>query len=437
MARFRQKNTQTQSGNSASLRSKFPKGRALKYLLRSMALLLLLPVALAAIYIWNPAVVLVAGFETASFLGRHGDNSNDCTGQWSPGLDADNPYLIPFFPEAGARYHVMVLDAARDGRPVELRISGNLPRARYASFHAYDAETGAILGAIADTQFAPNGGNFAFSIRQDEATASGLTVPKGASRIGLVWRLYLPASAITELPQVRLHDAQTGEPVSVCRHHMTVPQTVSDPDATAQREAAIARILALSREMQAAGDAWPVRFYARHPRSAPYFANQHVVYAFGLLERKLGENVLVTFRLPMAAKGLRYWSVCLSGLRETSTSRCLADADVKVGLDGQFKLLIGPQDKASRARAAALGYNHFGWGWFTGARVLIVRQLFHDGGADFEGSFARIPDFNGQAANPLRGQFADANIGASAPVARYCSTDQLLGPGGCMPAVGG
>jgi hypothetical protein len=176
-----------------------------------------------------------------------------------------------------------------------------------------------------------------------------------------------------------------------------------------------------------------VRFFVRHPQSAPYFANRHVVYAFGLIERSLGENALAVFRAPVATPQLRFWSVCLSGMRETSTSRCLADHQAKVGEDGFVRGLIGPQDTASRKRAQDLGYNHFGWGWFTGARVLIVRQLFRSSGADFEGSFARVADFDGE--KPLESQFADSHIGAFAPLVRHCSREELFGPGGCMPGV--
>jgi hypothetical protein len=169
---------------------------------------------LAGIYAWNPALVLVAGFEAASMMTRHsGAGGNDCSGPWSPGLDADNPYLISYFPEAGARYHVMTLDAERDGQPVELRFSGTLPRARYASIHVYDAETGLILGAYDGEEFATTDGSYSFSIRQDEAAGGGFAIARGAARLGLVWRLYLPEAGNFALPKVTLHDAGSGAPL--------------------------------------------------------------------------------------------------------------------------------------------------------------------------------------------------------------------------------
>ncbi len=404
---------------------------------RLFALLALLIIAPVGVYLWHPALVLVAGFELAGMLTRHaGAGGNDCTGQWSPGIDADNPYFIPFFPEAGARYHAMVIDAQHDGSPVSFRVSGQLPKARYASFHVYDADTGHILGALADHEFAPEGGDFAFQIRQDERDPAGLSVKPGARRLGLVWRLYFPQAQATPLPVVTLHDAASGAVLPGCKHRFTLPQTVTDDATSKRRDAAIGRIVALAAEMHSAGAPWPVRFFARHPQSAPFFANRHVVYAFGLLDRSFGDYAHVTFRPPKAAPGLQYWSVCLSGLRETSTSNCLADFAVKTGPDGWVHILIGAQDAASRARAVALGYNHFGWGWFTGARVVVVRQLYRDGGADFDGSFVRLPDFDNSPQADLPTLFADGRICGFAPVGRYCSRADLFGPGACLPAVG-
>jgi hypothetical protein len=378
--------------------------------------------------------VLVIGFEAAGHFTRHaGAGGNDCTGQWSPGIDADNPYIIPFFPESGARYHLMALDAARDGLPVELRVSGRMPLTRHASLHVYDAKSARILGALADAELAAPGGEFSVAIRQQPQGAAGvLAVPPGSEVLALAWRVYLPEGE-TELPQIRLHDAATGAPLSDCRSRFVLPDAIADREEAKRRKAVTDAISALQAKMLAEGDATPIRFYAKHPETTPFYANRQVVYAFAPLDRRLGDVARVEFRVPppQAEGGPRYWSVCLSGLAETSTSACLADRDVRVGQDGIARFIIGATREELDATLHLEGYNGLAWGWFANPRILIVRQLHEAGGADFPGSFRRIPDLTGMPAEGLPSRFADRHIGDFAPRGRYCRRTELAPGGEC------
>jgi hypothetical protein len=393
-----------------------------------------LAVLLAALWLWNPALVLVAGFEAAGHFNRNGGTGgNDCSGQWSPGIDADNPYIIPFFPESGARYHLMALDATRDGRPVELRVSGRMPQARHASLHVYDAKSARILGALADAELARPGEEFSFAIRQQAEGAVGvLTVPPGSEVLALAWRVYLPEGA-AELPHIRLHDAASGVPISPCRNRFLLPDAIADSAETQRRNAVTDAISALQAKMVAEGDATPIRFYAKHPETTPFYANRQVVYAFAPLDRRLGDAALVEFRVPptQAVGGPSYWSVCLSGLAETGTSACIAVRDVRVGPDSVARFIIGATRAELDATLHLEEYNGLAWGWFRNPRVLIIRQLHDAGAADFPGSFRRIPDLAGMPADGLQSRFADRHIGDFAPRGRYCRRTELAPGGAC------
>lgn len=390
----------------------------------------------AGVWFWNPALVLVAGFEAAGHFVRHGGaGSNDCSGQWSPGIDADNPYIIPFFPESGARYHLMALDATHDGRPVELRVSGRIPTARHASLHVYDAHSARILGALADAELGSPGADFEFAIRQQTEAGPGvLAIAPGSEAMALAWRVYLP-EGVAELPQIRLHDAETGAPLAPCVSRFVLPDAIADRKESKRRNAVTDAISALQATMVAEGDALPIRFYAKHPETTPFYANNRVVYAFAPLDRRLGDAAIVEFKVPPpeTAGGPRYWSICLSGLAETGTSACIADRDARVGADGIARIIIGATREELDATLHLGEFNGLAWGWFRNPRVLIIRQLYgEEGSGDFAGSFRSIPDLAGMPADGLQTRFADRHIGDFAPRGRYCRRTELAPGGACV-----
>lgn len=343
----------------------------------------------AGIYLWNPAVALVAGFQVAALASGHsGSGPGDCTGRWSPPVDARIPYLAPLFPETAASYRVMFLPAggeyAVEARPVQ---------ARHASLQVYDADSGAILESH-DAVTSP----LALALRPERAVA-------------LVWRIYLGAEEAA-LPNVRLTSAD-GRP---CKSGFALPSALLDPARAQARRAALERVAQHQRALAAAGDPSPVRFFARRPANEPFLANAQAIYAFALLDPALGDAAHFAFRPPAAGDGgVRYWSVCLSGLRETSTSQCMHDAQIAVGADGLAHFAVGD------ARIDG-PVNRFGWGWFTGRRVVIVRQLFGPGSRDFPGSFEALPEFD--AAGDLDALSAHATLGDRGPSGRYCSAGE-------------
>ncbi|MCB1456017.1 MAG: hypothetical protein KDJ51_07260, partial [Nitratireductor sp.] len=119
-----------------------PKRHLRRTLLAVLAALIILPLLA---WVWNPALVLVAGFEFANMLHRQAGVPGNCSGQWSLSINASRPWLFPFYPETNATYHLMVLDALAEADPVNFTLSGTLPKARYASLHVYDADTAEIL----------------------------------------------------------------------------------------------------------------------------------------------------------------------------------------------------------------------------------------------------------------------------------------------------
>lgn len=387
--------------------------------------------SLPILYFWNPAVLLAALFLARSVVNAHDSSGpGDCDGQWSVPVDADMPYLVPFFPETRASYWLLSVDAGPDGKVPALRVQGIAPEARYYSLHAYDAAAGVPVGALSDRGIGVGAGKpFVITVNPSgelHSDAVILAVSPGLKRLGLVWRVYMGTGPQTP-PQVTALDSATGVPLGACPTRMALPDSLGDGQEAAARRAAFDAIVADQKARSAAYDPKPVRFLVRHAATTPYFANRHVVYAFAPLDPELGKTVEIAFRPPpmqspnSATIGVRYWSVCMGGERETSTSACLNDNQIALGPDGAARFVIGPGNGAPAGELAdaGRGINRLGWGWFTGRRVLIVRQL--DDTMPFAGgfpdSFDAVPDFD--ASRPIEGQAADAFIGDFAPRGRY------------------
>ncbi|MCB1451733.1 MAG: hypothetical protein KDJ67_16740 [Nitratireductor sp.] len=382
-------------------------------LLAALAILVALPLAA---WVWNPAMMLVVGFELASLTQRNGGPPGDCSGQWSLSIDASRPWLVPFYPETNATYRLMVLDANAGDDSLDFTLSGTLPRARYSSLHVYDADTAEILLARTGEELAEGtSSDWQLTLQQatkgTDARAIALIRP-GARRLAFVWRSYLPQGEET-LPRITAINSSTGAALENCRNRFTLPQTVTDREAQRQRDTVLANMANQQRDMQSSGVGFPIRFYVRHAASTPFFANQHITYAFAPLLRDEGP-ALIRFRPP---PGLRYWSACIGGLRETSTSACLADTEVSIGEEGMAYFLVGPKTDALEQLAANNGWNFLRSDWFMGNRIFILRELITQTPPPGARLFANLPDFDN--AKPLDVQFADGLLGEFAPVGRY------------------
>jgi hypothetical protein len=129
---------------------------------------------------------------------------------------------------------------------------------------------------------------------------------------------------------------------------------------------------------------------------------------------------------------VRYWSVCLSNMEDTTTSKyCFADEDMIVAEDGFIKLAIAPEHIVAEKPAA--GWNYIPW-TDQERPVLLFRQLEPK---DFEGSFKRVnrPDTpeeiealeNAQSNEDILpfAAHADTNIGDYGPHGIYCSEEDF------------
>lgn len=399
--------------------------------------ILVLAVVLAAgaiAYAWNPALVLAASFRAAWWIGTAGGEGGECTGHWSPPIDARMPYLVPFYPETRASYRVIGLAAADDaGRPYTYRLDGIGRAARYHSVHLYDGGSGDFIAGRSDETLGVGAGE-PFTLRIGAAqTGIDLAAPPGVTALALVERIYLGEGS-EAAPRLSAFDAD-GAPAGDCPSVLPIPASLRDPARTAERQRSFARIAGRESDLIGAGDAAPIRFYALHAGSVPFFANPDVVYGFATLDPGDGRVALVSVPLPplrtagSQMTGFRYLSACLGGERETSTSACLSDTEMPAG--GVAKLVIGGDDEALRATAAARGAAFLDTGWFTGRRVLIVRQLDTrdpPGGGD-PAAYAVAPDFT--AAAPLDALDLSAHLGAAAPRGAYCASAAFLS-GGCV-----
>ena len=398
-----------------------PKRHLRQTLLAVLAALIILPLLA---WVWNPALVLVAGFEFANMLHRQAGVPGNCSGQWSLSINASRPWLFPFYPETNATYHLMVLDALAEADPVNFTLSGTLPKARYTSLHVYDADTAEILLARTGEELTGGAGsNWQITIRQsrgqsgDETTGTDFAaIRPGARRLAFVWRSYLPEGA-EPLPGVWAVNSRTGAPIAGCRNRFTLPQTVTDAAATHQRNAVLAQILDQQADLANSGAADPIRFFIRHAASTPFFANKHITYAFAPLKGS-ALPAIIRFR---PAQGLRYWSACIGGIRETSTSACVGDVEIRADGEGRVTFLVGPDKPDLRELANRNGWNFLRSDWFIGNRIFILRELVTGEVPPGAPLFANQPDFDN--AKLLTEQFADTALGEHAPVGRYCQRD--------------
>ena len=138
---------------------------------------------------------------------------------------------------------------------------------------------------------------------------------------------------------------------------------------------------------------------------------------------------------------VRYWSVCLSNLEDTTTSEyCFADEQIVVDEeDGFVKLAIAPQDIVDEKPFS--NWNYIPWA-DQERPVLLFRQLEPK---EFEGSFNNVKtpselnpeDFTPEEYERLKNPqsiediffftaHSDDNIGDYGPHGIYCSKEEFI-----------
>lgn len=357
----------------------------------------------------------LVGTTGAADGGLAGPVSGPCTTYWTK-FDGSQRYT-PFFPDQSVAYWLYSFEITQ-GSEVGIRFSGEFPESRYMSFTAYSTNDRDIAGAMRDEHIEPTAGRNPFrrgnrgrdngKSGRSRAVSAGVpeqgadgtysvaAVPHDSDRLDspntfalpepdsskqLVWilyRIYLPDRGQDDtggvgLPRIEAFDDGTGEQV---RCPAPVEPTVSTEFGSTggdggQNSANPPAVVEGDRELSFVlvdGDA--------------YFGNDDTAYLAAPTNRAYGSLAAVRWRAPTHAETfdvaredydgqVRYWSMSVGELSDTSTNETIADHEVEL-VDGYAHLLCGPE--ALRSQYADIdGLNYLSW---NGARnpVLIYRN---------------------------------------------------------------
>jgi hypothetical protein len=380
------------------------------------------------------------------------EGSNDCSGAWSPSIDASDPYMLPAYPDTYAAYWALIMshDQEISPEPIAYELKGRFPYARYMTFHVYDGATGDYFAALKDLDIEPDAGSVnPFQANIDRTAANRnytlWIVPEGASlpqinglkNVIRVPKQFTesptvmaidrpdngqPPSAGVPLPKVKVFHAQTGEPVLRCnplRLKSIIPS----------KKSGIKKAQTWDK-MKTIGDGQAVRLY--HSTGGGLYPNKHLSYLTTGLDTQFGNVVMVKFKAPTTpntqtgfgihthTEDMRFWSMCLGGMYATNTSACLVDDQAIIGDDGLVTLAIGPDDKNLRKLAQQHKINYMDWGYHQYPDI-IFRHL--QGEKEFDYSSKNVPIVD--VTLPLWNQGGERTIGTYSPTGFYCNHEEF------------
>jgi hypothetical protein len=354
-------------------------------------------------------------------------------------------------PDLDAYYWLHAL-SPQPGTQVE--IAGSYPRARYFSFHVYDAQ-GNALTSIYDRQIDPDphsanpyrarpprgaGDNYTlhveFETKPAHPAANTLYVDPSSTGAAaeLVYRIYVPQhpsqpSGDVPFPQVTVASA-SGQPLLGDGSCSTTPppfgSTLWSHDAASDYPsiAPTPKIAAATRI-----PAWQRSF-------GNQLGNQQNAYLVTTISRQYGELVVIHTRAPtfpntragQPAYGkyqLRYWSFCTYDQNGQAAIGCAADYGAAIRSGSITYVVSDPGVRPAHATAAQ-GVTWLPWGGAQSAAQLVYRNMLPAAG--FTHAAERITP----TANP------QAVMGAYYPQAVYCAlkTFERTGWRGCFRAAG-
>ncbi len=380
------------------------------------------------------------------------EGSNDCSKAWSPSIDATDPYMLPAYPDTYAAYWALIMSQDKEvsPEPIAYQIKGKFPYARYMTFHVYDGATGDYFAALKDLDIKPDSGSVNPFQANIDRTASNRSytlwvVPEGAKlpqinglkNVIRVPKQFVespivmaidrpddgqPANAGVPLPNVHVFHAQTGEPVLRCnplRLKSIIPS----------KKSGIKKAQTWDK-MKTIGDGQAIRLY--HSTGGGLYPNKHLSYLTTGLNTQFGNVALVKFKAPTTPntqtgfgmftheEDIRFWSMCLGGMKATNTSVCLVDDQAIIGDDGYVTLAIGPDSDDLRKLAKNNKINYMDWGYHQYPDI-IFRHL--EGEKPFKYSSKNVPIVD--VTLPLWDQGGERTIGVYSPAGFYCSLDDF------------
>lgn len=322
---------------------------------------------------------------------------------------------------------------------VAVRVRGEFELARFMSFTLYEDTTGKLVNKIPDTGMIPDPGSenpylpgadrgaeprfYTTWIAQAGTAAAqqrnALVVQGDHPLISLFIRVYLPDGGVGSLdpagfPVVEAVDAQTLEPVACPEPHRENGSSVGS---------GVTGFPAITGE---------VSFYGA-PGAENAYPSYDTTYLFSLISPSQGDAAVLHFRPPSfpdtagagdpitGEEDVRYWSLCLCRLFETTTSACVPDYLAPAGADGLVRVVLAADTLPNRRAARRGGYALLPWGPGEPFPALLYRNmLIHP---DFEFGADSVAPYD--SALPDEEQAAQQFIGEYAPVGVQCTAAQF------------
>ncbi|MEE9329662.1 MAG: hypothetical protein V3V30_05945 [Parvularculaceae bacterium] len=338
---------------------------------------------------------------------------NVITGGWQ-GQFIGRDETVAFYPDAYANYWTFHFE--QPASPIGLRISGDVPKARYFSFNLYNDINFTSVAALSDQDISINSGRYEIVVIPESHTMPDaqnvLTYEAGLIKIALIVRLYVPEQGISggvALPNIEAFDLKTGEPVAL-------PQ----PTAPKSKPVSIDKIEALVMNKVGGPLAHNIGGDLRSYRvsSGGLYANKDNQYLVMPVKHDPDQYAVIRFKPPgfgQTPADVRYWSLSL-GDTKSFNFWTLHDDQATKAPDGFIYVVIG--DHAPKGLAGA--YNFRGWQGIDPA-VLIYRHLLPQ--KTYANAFDQVPVLDESQIEA--GLSATQTIGDTAPIGVLVSKETL------------
>ncbi|NBX75821.1 MAG: hypothetical protein EBQ92_04650 [Proteobacteria bacterium] len=265
---------------------------------------------------------------------------NLCRSPWTE--FSNEPGRFGAFPETHVSYFRFSFQVPSD-KKVNLRIRGQIPKGRYATFNLYDQETRSSLGSIPDSLFPMDTPQLQNQASPGAPFTLWITPDKALNHSYELWyRIYLPQEDIqggVNLPVIEAFDSES---------HLPTPC----PLALESLPAPEGSLLGFSNLPPKPTEDGEIFFYAS--RGLGFYNNadnQYLVARLNFSQKKS----FALFRFKSPSFGLekpgqprpevRYFSFCMGSAKTTRTSGCISDEEFILGETETF-LLVGPETES-------------------------------------------------------------------------------------------
>ena len=289
---------------------------------------------------------------------------------------------IPAFPDRYANY--WAYGFSRTSAPqLGIRLTGQMPNARYMSVNVYNMGTQNSEGALLDELVLPcsaDANSYVIHVVSNSGTSEGLknvlTYDFSIDSLAIMLRYYLPEEdeqGGQPLPLVYGFDTETKEEIS-----LPVDIPLASNLELSQLQEAVAPFFLVEEDTAM----W---FYNINPDGL--YANFDNQYLATPITPAQDEVYMIRFKVPQASTDVRYWSLS-QGNNSTFTFSTLNDADAMIAADGYVNVVIATPDPEIISKSAGLNL-------FTketqpaAGMVIIYRNLYTTLG--FDGDIAAVP----------------------------------------------